>query len=708
MKWLCWLWIALFVPAVFCGCGGSSPSQAEMRKYALRRSSDDDEDDEDQQSAPVAQPANQPDAAQTPVAGTASQSTNPPAVGDLPRGPAGSGSQGAPATPDGGVTDENAAAPPAASDSDGQTGAESGQPQTVSERRQRSIDNLQAIAAAILAALEDRGEFPRPALYDLANQPLLSWRVALLPYLGHQDLYNRFNKEQPWDSPQNLALLAEIPDVYRSPERWDDKTNYLVPRDGNTLFPDTRRLFKSHVEDGLSHTALLLEVDDGRAVPWTQPMDYPVDYETPAQGLGELRSGHFFLAWADGTVRSVSAGIAAEHWKAMFTRDSGERFSASLVSSPATADVPELPVAQPAEPAVVASQNDGDNGTSNRGAEPGAPAVASSGAGQPPAPAAGAATPVSATITPRPGAVRAVPGAAATAAERLPVPPDDQRRRASQLFSSLYRSEYLQAKLDEDKQDLAEKMLQQADKLKTDPVGRFVALDVGRKIAAEAGDIRLAMDAAEDLIGEFAVNDLEIKADVLSATLRRSLSDADNSLVLEEAAATAREALARNELELADQLITAALGAARRTRDQQQITDIVALKKRIDRARDAYSRILEAVEQLGDTADDPAANLTAGSYFCFVVQRWDDGLPMLARGSDLRLAEAAQLELQPPQTADQQVAVADLWWELAQSGGRHSDAMQARAVEWYQRALPELAAGMQRVKAEVRIRQAGQ
>ncbi len=45
----------------------------------------------------------------------------------------------------------------------------------------------------------------------------LSWRVALLPFLDKQDLYDEFHHDEPWDSPHNLKLVDKMPKVFRSP-----------------------------------------------------------------------------------------------------------------------------------------------------------------------------------------------------------------------------------------------------------------------------------------------------------------------------------------------------------------------------------------------------------------------------------------------------------------------------------------------------------
>src|SRR5262245_18888701 len=39
------------------------------------------------------------------------------------------------------------------------------------------------------------------------GKPLLSWRVALLPYLEQDGLYRRFQLNEPWDSEHNLKVL---------------------------------------------------------------------------------------------------------------------------------------------------------------------------------------------------------------------------------------------------------------------------------------------------------------------------------------------------------------------------------------------------------------------------------------------------------------------------------------------------------------------
>ncbi len=75
----------------------------------------------------------------------------------------------------------------------------------------RIYEALQAQVAS-----QSRYFYPtNPAYFDAEGKPWLSWRVHLLPFLGYQSLYERFNLNESWDSANNLPLLDEMPDLFR-------------------------------------------------------------------------------------------------------------------------------------------------------------------------------------------------------------------------------------------------------------------------------------------------------------------------------------------------------------------------------------------------------------------------------------------------------------------------------------------------------------
>ena len=63
---------------------------------------------------------------------------------------------------------------------------------------------------------------------DKDGRPLLSWRVAILPYLEESKLYDEFHLDEAWDSDHNIQLLSKMPPIYSCPNLTLDKqTVYL-------------------------------------------------------------------------------------------------------------------------------------------------------------------------------------------------------------------------------------------------------------------------------------------------------------------------------------------------------------------------------------------------------------------------------------------------------------------------------------------------
>ena len=121
----------------------------------------------------------------------------------------------------------------------------------VAESRLKQCNaNLQRLGLAFHEFHAAHGHFPAPAFAGSDGKPLLSWRVALLPHMGYRPLYERFHLDEPWNSPHNRSLLAEMPPELTCPGgngRRNGETGYRVvigplidPYSVNTLRPYTR------------------------------------------------------------------------------------------------------------------------------------------------------------------------------------------------------------------------------------------------------------------------------------------------------------------------------------------------------------------------------------------------------------------------------------------------------------------------------------
>ena len=108
-------------------------------------------------------------------------------------------------------------------------------------RRAQCTNNLKQIALAMHKYHDANNSFPKPAITDKDGKPVLSWRVAILPYIEQAELHNKFKLDQPWDSPHNKALLQEMPTTYLCPSRSNaalSTTTYRVFSGKGALFED--------------------------------------------------------------------------------------------------------------------------------------------------------------------------------------------------------------------------------------------------------------------------------------------------------------------------------------------------------------------------------------------------------------------------------------------------------------------------------------
>src|SRR4249919_3311122 len=86
-------------------------------------------------------------------------------------------------------------------------------------RRAQCVNNLKQIGLAMHNYHDVKNGLPPSAIVDKQGKPLLSWRVAILPYIEQQPLYDKFKLDEPWDSPNNKDLIQYMPSIYMCPSR---------------------------------------------------------------------------------------------------------------------------------------------------------------------------------------------------------------------------------------------------------------------------------------------------------------------------------------------------------------------------------------------------------------------------------------------------------------------------------------------------------
>jgi prepilin-type processing-associated H-X9-DG protein len=140
------------------------------------------------------------------------------------------------------------------------------------------------------------------------DKPLLSWRVAILPFIEQDNLYRQFKLDEPWDSEHNKKLIEQMPKIY-APVNKPGKPGYThlqMVIGPNALQPAGTRIPASF-PDGMSNTIAVVEAAE--PVIWTKPDDIMLPGKGVPKDLkkkfGGLYPGGFNVLMWDGSVRFV-------------------------------------------------------------------------------------------------------------------------------------------------------------------------------------------------------------------------------------------------------------------------------------------------------------------------------------------------------------------------------------------------------------------
>lgn len=215
---------------------------------------------------------------------------------------------------------------------------------------------LQEVADALERYRRDHGHYPTPAISQ-DGKPLLSWRVAILPYLRkrgdgysddygfgepeeegtYADLYERFHLDEPWDSTHNRALLSQLPGPYR-PVRfpyyhWHNrKTGVMLVVGDTALTPPTGHATPKAAKDGPGMTILAVQRDHPEdAVYWSKPADLTWKKNGDLPRLDPITGFGFLAIMADGRVRVVPGRTPAKVIRALVSPAGREKLDPSVV-----------------------------------------------------------------------------------------------------------------------------------------------------------------------------------------------------------------------------------------------------------------------------------------------------------------------------------------------------------------------------------------
>lgn len=193
----------------------------------------------------------------------------------------------------------------------------------VAARRTQSANNMKQLGLSMHNYYDVNKSMPPAVIIGPKGHPH-SWRVAVLPYLGEQELYEQYRFDEPWDSPNNQKVMERMPETFRHPNDppGSTSTRYLAFVGPGTAFEKAEGVKFQEIRDGTSNTAMFFS--GATNVPWTKPVDIPYD---PEQELtfaeGPFKEG-FHMVMFDGSVQFFPANTPPEKFRRLIEINDGQ------------------------------------------------------------------------------------------------------------------------------------------------------------------------------------------------------------------------------------------------------------------------------------------------------------------------------------------------------------------------------------------------
>jgi hypothetical protein len=188
-------------------------------------------------------------------------------------------------------------------------------------KRIESHKNLHQIGIALHNYHDTFGTFPSDGETGPTNQKnKLSWRVHILPFIEQDPLYRQFKLDEPWDGPNNIKLLPQMPKFYRDP-RFPDPgpglTYYRSFAGPNAILntPGGSNLTAITNANGSSNTIMVVEAGDPGE--WTKPDDLSLEPGKPFPAFGGPKRIPFAALFGDGHVQTLPQSVNQQTMRMM-------------------------------------------------------------------------------------------------------------------------------------------------------------------------------------------------------------------------------------------------------------------------------------------------------------------------------------------------------------------------------------------------------
>jgi hypothetical protein len=148
-------------------------------------------------------------------------------------------------------------------------------------RAAQCVCNLGCLELALRNYESTYGFLPPAAIADANGKPLLSWRVAILPFVEQESLYKQIKLDEAWDGPNNRRFNSLRPSIFLCPSHIENSengfTDYVAVVGPRTLFPGGGKTrSRADIRDDPASTLVVVESMNS-AINWMEPRDLEWD-----------------------------------------------------------------------------------------------------------------------------------------------------------------------------------------------------------------------------------------------------------------------------------------------------------------------------------------------------------------------------------------------------------------------------------------------
>jgi hypothetical protein len=160
-----------------------------------------------------------------------------------------------------------------------------------------------------------RGLLPSPSGSPRLKGDNLSWRVAILPFIEQQELFQQFHLDEPWDSEHNAKLVELMPECFDvcGPHSKGYTTVHLPLHANGLCFNGRDSMRPKTGTADYSVKIVFLVGGKETAEPWTKPggVEFLPEDGSTQLGTPYMSCGYIYMTF-DGRNRLLTNGLSAE------------------------------------------------------------------------------------------------------------------------------------------------------------------------------------------------------------------------------------------------------------------------------------------------------------------------------------------------------------------------------------------------------------